>query len=64
MTKPALLVHPPLGFFEARLVDYDVVHWPTDRKDVGAALIASQYSEEAWIAAHRELYERILRSPD
>ncbi len=38
MTKPALLVHPPLGFFETRLVDYDVVHWPTDRKDVGAAL--------------------------
>jgi lactate dehydrogenase-like 2-hydroxyacid dehydrogenase len=38
MTKPALLVHPPLGPFESRLVDYDVVHWPTDRKDVRAAL--------------------------
>lgn len=38
MSKPALLVHPPLGFFETRLVDYDVVHWPTDRKDVDAAL--------------------------
>jgi len=38
MTKPALLVHPPLGFFEARLVDYEIVHWPTDRKDVGTAL--------------------------
>jgi lactate dehydrogenase-like 2-hydroxyacid dehydrogenase len=36
--KPALLVHPPLGLFESRLVDYDVVHWPTDRKDIRAAL--------------------------
>jgi lactate dehydrogenase-like 2-hydroxyacid dehydrogenase len=24
--------------FESRLVDYDVVHWPTDRKDIRAAL--------------------------
>ena len=38
MTKPALLVHPPLGLFESRLADYDVVHWPTDRKDVRAAV--------------------------
>ena len=39
MTKPALLVHPSLGFFETRLAgDYDVVHWPTDRKDIGAAV--------------------------
>lgn len=38
MTKPALLVHPPLGLFEMRLVDYDVVHWPTDRKDIKAAV--------------------------
>lgn len=38
MTKPALLVHPSLGFFETRLIDYDVVHWPTDRTDVRAAI--------------------------
>jgi lactate dehydrogenase-like 2-hydroxyacid dehydrogenase len=38
MTKPALLVYPPLGLFEARLGDYDVVHWPTDRKDIRAAV--------------------------
>ena len=37
MTKPAL-VHPPLGLFESRLADYEVVHWPTDRKDVRAAV--------------------------
>jgi hydroxypyruvate reductase len=38
MTKLALLVHPPLGLFESRLADYDVVHWPTERKDVRAAV--------------------------
>lgn len=38
MTKPLLLVHPPLGGFESRLSDYDVVHWPTERTDVRAAL--------------------------
>lgn len=38
MTKPALLVHPPLGLFEMRLADFDVVHWPTDRKDIRAAV--------------------------
>jgi hydroxypyruvate reductase len=38
MTKPALLVHPPLGLFEARLADYEVVHWPTDRSDIRAAV--------------------------
>ncbi len=37
-TKPALLVHPPLGPFEARLADYEVVHWPTERKDIRAAI--------------------------
>ncbi|MEZ5970513.1 MAG: NAD(P)-dependent oxidoreductase [Hyphomonadaceae bacterium] len=37
-TKPALLVHPPLGLFEMRLTDYEVVHWPTDRKDIRAAV--------------------------
>lgn len=38
MSKPALLVHPPLGLFEMRLTDYEVVHWPTDRKDIRAAV--------------------------
>jgi lactate dehydrogenase-like 2-hydroxyacid dehydrogenase len=38
MTKPALLVHPPLGLFEMRLADFDVVHWPTERKDIRAAV--------------------------
>jgi lactate dehydrogenase-like 2-hydroxyacid dehydrogenase len=38
MTKPAILVHPPLGLFEMQLGDYDVVHWPTDRKDIRAAI--------------------------
>lgn len=38
-TKPALLVYPSLGFFETRLAgDYEVVHWPTDRKDIRAAV--------------------------
>ncbi len=36
--KPPLLVHPPLGFFETRLADYEIVRWPTDRKDVRAAI--------------------------
>jgi len=38
MTKPALLVHPPLGLFELRLTDYEIVHWPTDRTDINAAV--------------------------
>jgi len=39
MAKPALLIHPPLGMFEMRLAgDYDVVHWPTDRTDIRAAV--------------------------
>lgn len=38
MSKPALLVHPPLGLFEMRLVDYEIVHWPTDRTDIKAAV--------------------------
>ncbi len=38
MTKPAILIHPPLGLFEMQLGAYDVVHWPTDRKDVRAAV--------------------------
>lgn len=37
--KPAILVHPPLGAFESRLSStYEVVHWPTQRKDVRAAI--------------------------
>lgn len=39
MNKPALLVHPPLGQFERRLGDYDVAHWPTERKDIRAAVV-------------------------
>lgn len=38
MSKPALLVHPPLGLFEMQLGGYDVVHWPTDRTDIRAAV--------------------------
>jgi lactate dehydrogenase-like 2-hydroxyacid dehydrogenase len=43
MSKPALLVHPSLGFFETRLAgDYEVVHWPPEnekvRKDIRAAI--------------------------
>jgi len=42
MTKPALLVHPPLGLFELQLGAYDVVHWPPEneqiRTDVRAAV--------------------------
>jgi lactate dehydrogenase-like 2-hydroxyacid dehydrogenase len=38
MTKPALLVHPPLGLFEMQLGAYDVVHWPTERADIRAAV--------------------------
>lgn len=38
MTKLAILVHPPLGLFELQLGDYEVVHWPTDRTDIRAAI--------------------------
>jgi hydroxypyruvate reductase len=56
MTKPALLVHPSLGFFESRLADYDVVHWPTDRKDIRAAItIGSVGLSNAMIDALPEL---------
>jgi lactate dehydrogenase-like 2-hydroxyacid dehydrogenase len=56
MTKPALLVHPPLGLFEMRLADYDVVHWPTDRTDVRAAVtIGSVGISNAMIDALPEL---------
>ncbi|GAM98165.1 D-3-phosphoglycerate dehydrogenase [alpha proteobacterium U9-1i] len=36
--KPAILVHPPLGLFEMQLGAFDVVHWPTDRTDIRAAI--------------------------
>lgn len=39
MTKTPLLVHPPLGLFEMRLADYDIVRWPTDRTDIRAAVV-------------------------
>lgn len=54
--KPALLIHPPLGLFEMQLGAYDVVHWPTDRKDVRAAVtIGSIGISNAMIDALPEL---------
>lgn len=54
--KPPLLVHPPLGLFEMRLVDYDVLHWPTERKDIRAAVtIGSVGVSNAMIDALPEL---------
>jgi lactate dehydrogenase-like 2-hydroxyacid dehydrogenase len=42
MTKPALLVHPPLGLFELQLGAYEVVHWPPkneeQRQEIRAAV--------------------------
>jgi hydroxypyruvate reductase len=39
MTKPAILVHPPLGLFEMQLANiYDVAHWPTEQRDIQAAV--------------------------
>lgn len=56
MSKPALLVHPPLGLFEMRLADFDVVHWPTDRTDIRAAVtIGSHGLSNAMIDALPEL---------
>jgi hydroxypyruvate reductase len=56
MTKPALLIHPPLGLFEMRLAEYDIVHWPTDRTDVRAAVtIGSVGISNAMIDALPEL---------
>jgi lactate dehydrogenase-like 2-hydroxyacid dehydrogenase len=57
MTKPALIVHPPLGLFESQLVGaYDVVHWPTERKDIRAAVtIGSVGLSNAMIDALPEL---------
>ncbi len=37
--KPALLVHPPLGLFELQLGSYEVLHWPSERSDVRAAVV-------------------------
>jgi hydroxypyruvate reductase len=36
--KPAVLMHPPLPMFEPQLSAYEVVHWPTDRADITAAV--------------------------
>lgn len=36
--KPPVLVHPPLGLFELQLSEYEVVHWPTERTDIRAAI--------------------------
>ena len=57
MTKPVLLVHPTLGLFEPQLTSaYEVVHWPTDRKDVAAAVtIGSVGISNAMIDAMPEL---------
>jgi lactate dehydrogenase-like 2-hydroxyacid dehydrogenase len=43
MSKPVVLVHPPLGLFEMQIAaTYDVVHWPLEsekaRKNVVAAI--------------------------
>lgn len=35
--KPKILVHPPLPGFEARLQEYEVVHWPQKDEAVRAA---------------------------
>ncbi len=41
--KPAVLVHPPLALFELRLAaDFDILHWPTDRTDITAAVTIGQ----------------------
>ncbi len=57
MTKPVVLVHPPLGLFEMQLANlYEVAHWPTDRKDIGAAVtIGSVGLSHAMIDALPEL---------
>ncbi|MGE0597358.1 MAG: 2-hydroxyacid dehydrogenase [Hyphomonadaceae bacterium] len=39
MSKPPVLVHPTLGLFELQLANqYEIVHWPTERADVTAAI--------------------------
>jgi len=39
MTKAAVLVHPPLGLFEMQIAGlYDVVHLPTERRDIQACI--------------------------
>ena len=57
MTKPVLLVHPPLGLFEMQLANlYEVAHWPTDRIDVAAAVtIGSVGLSQAMIDALPQL---------
>ncbi len=39
MSKPPVLVHPQLGLFELQLANaYEVIHWPTNRTDITAAI--------------------------
>lgn len=54
MTKPVVLVHPPLALFEPQLAAYDVVHWPTDRADA-AVTIGSVGLTNEMIAANPKL---------
>jgi hydroxypyruvate reductase len=39
MTKPAILVHPPLPMFEPLLAAYDIAHLPCTRTDIAAAVV-------------------------
>jgi lactate dehydrogenase-like 2-hydroxyacid dehydrogenase len=37
--KPPVLIHPALGLFEMQLAStYEPVHWPTERRDITAAI--------------------------
>jgi lactate dehydrogenase-like 2-hydroxyacid dehydrogenase len=38
MTKPAVLMHPPLPQYAHMLPDYEMVHWPPARHDIRAAI--------------------------
>lgn len=46
MSKPVVLVHPPLALFEPQLAAYEVVHWPTDRADVAVTIGSVGLSNE------------------
>jgi hydroxypyruvate reductase len=42
MTKPPVLVHPPLGLFELQLANgYEVIHWPPQEDQVRAEITAA-----------------------
>ena len=41
MSKPVLLVHPPLGLFEMQLGGYDIAHWPIEDQDRRAQVRAA-----------------------